>query len=163
MILKSIEEVSDKDIKDFSCGNKALDNYFRKHALSNEKNGYGRTFVLEETNEIVGFFTLCSASIKFDELPNDEKTSLPKYPIPCVRIARLGVKKEKQRKGFGKILLKEAFLKILNVEDIVGVRLIIVDAKESSASFYEKFGFLRLKGNKFSYFLLVDTLKQIQK
>ncbi len=162
MILKPIEEISEEDLKSFSCGNNDLDNFLRKNALNNEKKGFGRTFLLEDMNEIVGFFTLCSASIKYQEFSDCDDVSLPRYPIPCIRIARLGVKKEKHRKGYGKALLKEAFLKILSVADIVGIRLIVIDAKESSTSFYEKFGFLKLHDDKLSYFLLVDTLKQIE-
>lgn len=46
--------------------------------------------------------------------------------------------------------------------DNVGIRLVLVDAKESSVTFYEKFGLLKLQKDKLSYFLLVDTLKQIK-
>ncbi|MFA5421728.1 MAG: GNAT family N-acetyltransferase [Acholeplasmataceae bacterium] len=162
MILRPIEEVSEKDLKSFSCGNIDLDDFLRKYAFNNDKKGFGRTFLLEDMNEIVGFFTLCSASIKYQELPDYDSASLPKYPIPCIKIARLGVKKEKQRKGYGKALLKEAFLKILSVVNIIGIRLVLVDAKESSASFYEQFGFRKLQEEKLSFFLLVDTLKQIE-
>lgn len=161
MILKSILEVSEKDLKLFSCGNNDLDNFLKKHALNNDRTNIGKTFLIEDMDEIVGFFTLCSASIKYQELPGHSSVALPKYPIPCIKIARLGVKKERQGKGYGKALLKEAFLKILSVVDSVGTKLVVVDAKESSASFYEQFGFSKLQENKLSYFLLIETLKQI--
>lgn len=160
MIIKSINDVSKKEIDAFSCGNNDLDYFLKKYALTNDKNGYGKTFLLKDDNELVGFFTICSSSIKFDEYPNYEKVVIPKYPIPCIKIARLAVKLSKQGKGYGKELLKQAFLRILNVADTIGVKLIVVDAKKGSSKFYEKYGFNRLKNDGLSYYLLIDTIKQ---
>ena len=158
MILKTIYEVNEYEIATFSCGNTDLDKFLSKYALINDQNGYGKTFLLEDDGKIVGFFTLCSSSIKFEEFPTINSHLLPRYPIPCIRIARLAVQKEYQGKGYGRELLKQAFLRILNVATTVGVRLIVVDAKESSKSFYEKYGFARLNNDKLSYYLLLDTV-----
>lgn len=161
MILKTIYDVSEKKINSFSCGNNDLDKFLKKYALRNDENGYGKTFLLEDNNEIVGFFTLCSSSINFEEFPILQSANLPKYPIPCIKIARLGVDKKKQCCGYGRELLKQAFLKILNASQTIGIRLIVVDAKESSASFYEKYGFSRLSKGKLAYYLLIETLKVV--
>lgn len=160
MIVRTIYEVSTENLKKFSCGNPDLDSFLRKHALDNDRNGYGKTFLLEDGDEIVGFFTLCSSSIRFEEFPSQYAHLLPRYPIPSIRIARLGVRKDKQGCGYGKELLKQAFLRIINVSTTIGIRLVVVDAKESSASFYEKFGFQRLKSNRLSYYLLLETIKE---
>ena len=160
MIIKSISEINEKDLNTFSCGNKDLDRFLKKYALENDLSGYGKTFLLLDDDEVVGFFTLCSASIKFEEYPHELSVTLPKYPIPCIRIARLAVRKDKQGCGYGKELLKQAFLKILSVSLTIGIRLIVVDTKETSAAFYEKYGFIRLLNDKLSYFLALDTLKE---
>ena len=156
MILKTIGCVTKEEFESFSCGQSDLDKYFKYHALLNDKNGYGKTFVLYDEDVVVGFFTLCSASIKFEEFP--KRHSLPKYPIPSIRIARLAVSKEHQGKGYGKELLTQAFLRILSVASSIGIKLIIVDAKETSASFYEHYGFIRLRLNEPCYYLLLETL-----
>ena len=158
MILKTIYEAKENEIKAFSCGNSDLDRFLVKYALINDQNGYGKTFLLEDDGKIVGFFTLCSSSIRCEEFPTHNSHLFPRYPIPCIRIARLAVRKECQGKGYGKELLKQAFIRILNVAATVGVRLIVVDAKESSKSFYEKYGFARLKNDNLSYYLLLDTV-----
>lgn len=163
MILKTIYEVTKKDLESFSCGNIELDKFLKKYAFDNDFSGYGKTFLLEDDNKIVGFFTLCSASIRFQEFPIQKSTNIPKYPIPCIKIARLGVDKKKQHNGYGKELLKQAFLKILNVSTTIGIKLIVVDAKESSASFYEKYGFLRLQEDKLTYYLPLEVLKNASK
>ena len=158
MKIISINGIVQEQLKDFSCGNKDLDNFLKKFALRNDQNGYGKTFILEDKNEIIGFFTLCSSSIRFEELPLKQSVSLPKYPVPCIRIARLAVNKIYQGKGYGRELLKQAFLRILSASSTIGIRLIVVDAKETSASFYEKYGFERLNSNGMTYYLLLDTL-----
>ena len=163
MNLKTIYEVEENKIKSFSCGNSDLDKFLSKYALINDRNGYGKTFLLEDNGNIVGFFTLCSSSINFDEFPTENSHLLPRYPIPCIRIARLAVQKNEQGKGYGRELLKQAFVRILSVAATVGVRLVVVDAKESSKSFYEKYGFARLKNDKLSYYLLLDTVVEALK
>lgn len=159
MTIVSIANINKKLLNNFSCGIKDLDIYLTKYALLNDSIGYGKTFLLLGNNKIIGYYTLSSSSVKFDEYPNEHNENIPKYPIPCIRIARLAISKNEQGKGFGKKLLKDAFLKILSIADTIGVRLVVVDAKESSKSFYEKYGFNKLKQKEMSYFLMVDTLK----
>lgn len=160
MILKSIRDINQSLLKDFSCGNKELDRYLKVFALENDINSYGKTYILLDDDIVVGFFTLSSASIRFEEFPKSLANNIPKYPISSVRIARLAVNKDKQGLGYGKELLKQAFIRILEVSETIGVRLIVVDAKETSISFYEKYGFQQLENKKLSYFLLIDTLKK---
>lgn len=163
MIIKSIRSFDGNSLLSFACGNKDLDHYFKKHALENDLSGYGKTYVLEDGGDVIGYFTLCSSSIKFEEYPKKLRHGLPKYPIPSVRIARLAVAKQKQGLGYGKEMLKQALLKILFASTSVGIRLIVVDAKETSASFYEKFGFQKLLDDKLTYFLSIDTLNEAMK
>ena len=85
---------------------------------------------------------------------------MPKYPIPALRIARLAVGKDLQGKGIGKWLLTQAFIKIVHVAEITGLYLIIVDAKETSKSFYEHYGFINFKDKELSYFLPVETVRK---
>ena len=119
--------------------------YLHGYAQKNNVLGLGKTFIaLDEDNNILGYFTLSTAQINYEELPTSYKTNLPKYPIPSIRIARLAVQKDLQGKGIGKKLLTLAFLKIIQVSDITGLYLIIVDAKESSESFYKHYGFIKL-------------------
>lgn len=158
MRIVSIQECSKKELSLFSCGNEKLDKYLKEFATKNDKSGYGKTFVLIDNKEIIGYYTLSTASITFDEMDEEYKKYNPRYPIPSVRIARLAINKNKQNKGYGKLLLKDAFLRIADVSNIVGVKLVIVDAKESSISFYTQFGFEKLKESSLTFFLPIDVL-----
>lgn len=160
--LISIQQIKSKSsLKKFDCGIKELNLYLHGYAQKNDVLGLGKTFIaLDEDNNILGYFTLSTAQINYEELPTGYKTNLPKYPIPSLRIARLAVQKDLQGNGIGKKLLTLAFLKIIQVSDITGLYLIIVDAKESSESFYKHYGFIKLNDKELTYFLPVETVRK---
>ena len=154
----SLKEISSSNLMSFDCGEEQLNNYLKYYAKQNEDKGLGRTFVLIEKEEIYGFYTLSSASIKFEELPDDLKKKLPHYPIPCVRIARLGVSLSRQKQGIGAILLKNAFKRIVTVFINIGISFIIVDAKPSSKGFYEHYGFTCIDEKRNLYAISIFTI-----
>lgn len=63
-----------------------------------------------------------------------------------------------QKKGYGNELLKEAFYKIVNASQTIGIKIVVVDAKESSKSFYEKYGFIKLVDEKLTYCIHIQTI-----
>lgn len=158
MKLVSISSIySAKALLNFDCGNADLNLFFSHYAHANDRRGIGKTFVLIDKEQIVGFFTLSSAQIHFADLSQKDKLTLPHYPIPSIRISRLGVDIRFQKKGFGSLLLAEAFKKIVTASLSVGVYLVIVDAKEESKLFYEHYGFIHF-GDKLSYYLPIATI-----
>lgn len=159
--LVSIKDVSKSKLKKFDCGIEVLNEFLSRYSLKNDTLGIGRTFVaFDENEDIVGYFTLATAQVVYDEIPDEYRGKLPKYPIPSLRIARLAVGKDLQGKGIGKWLLTQAFIKIVHVAEITGLYLIIVDAKETSKSFYEHYGFINFKDKELSYFLPVETIRK---
>lgn len=159
--LVSIKDVPKSKLKKFDCGTEVLNEFLSCYSLKNDTLGIGRTFVaFNEKDEIVGYFTLATAQVVYDEIPDEYRCKLPKYPIPSLRIARLAVGKSLQGKGIGKWLLAQAFIKIVHVAEITGLYFIIVDAKETSKSFYEHYGFIKFKDKELSYFLTVETVRK---
>ena len=160
--LVSIKDIQPKSkLKNFDCGIEELNEFFSRYSLKNDALGIGKTFVAFDENEtVVGYFTLATAQVAFESIPDNLRTKLPKYPIPALRIARLAVSKDFQGTGIGKWLLTQAFIKIIHVADITGIYLIIVDAKESSKTFYEHYGFTKFNDNELTYFLTVDTVRK---
>lgn len=57
--------------------------------------------------------SLSAGQITFSELPDQQKTKLPKYPVPIIRAGRLAVDKNYQGQSTGKFLLYDAFRHIL--------------------------------------------------
>lgn len=160
--LVSIKEIRSKTVlKKFDCGTEVLNSFLVRYALKNDELGIGRTFIaLDDNDQISGYFTLATAQVAYKEIPEDYKVKLPKYPIPALRIARLAVSKDLQGKGIGKWLLAQAFTKIIQVADVTGLYFIIVDAKETSKSFYEHYGFQKFIDEDLFYFMLVDTVRK---
>ena len=160
--LVSIKDIQSKSsLKKFDCEVEPLNTFLSGYALKNDELGIGKTFVaVNDDGKICGYFTLSTARISYKEIPDEYKVRLPKYPIPAIRIARLAVSKDMKGKGLGKALLKQAFMKIVQVSDITGVYFILVDAKETSKTFYEHYGFIKLNDNELCYFMLVETVKR---
>ncbi len=156
----SVIDISKSSLKAFDCGIEPLNIFLSRYAQKNDTLGIGKTFVASCNRKIAGYFTLATAQLAYEEIPADFQGKLPKYPIPSLRIARLAVDKNFQGKGIGKLLLKQAFLKVLQVAEVTGLYFVIVDAKETSKSFYEKYGFIKLSENNLTYFIPVETVKQ---
>ena len=161
MIIVPIQTIKNRVIFCFfDCGNEDLNIYFQKYAAPNDVVNISKSFVCFDGDKksIIGFYTLCAANIINANLPDDLKRSLPKYPYPCVRIARLGVDKKYQKQNYGKALLKDAFLRIINASSSIGVYGVLVDSKEESRIFYEHFGFIKLNSTGLEYFLPLSTI-----
>ena len=155
---KSIKECDGLSLSAFDCGEDALNAYLSSYARQNDENGYGRTFLLVEGKEILGYYTLSSASVRFEHIPPSLSKRLPRYPAPAIRIARLAVAKSKQRQGIGLSLMKCAFARIVQASVNAGVAFVLVDAKEGAKGFYESLGFAKLLGTERSYVLPVATV-----
>lgn len=159
--LVAIKDVPKAKLKKFDCGTEVLNEFLSRYSFKNDILGIGKTFVAFNKNEdVVGYFTLAAAQVLFEDIPDNYRAKLPRYPIPALRIARLAVGKNLQGKGIGKWLLTQAFIKIIHVAEITGLYFIIVDAKETSKSFYEHYGFIKFNDNELSYFLTVDTVRK---
>lgn len=159
--LVSIKDVPKSRLKKFDSGTEVLNEFLSRYSLKNDALGIGKTFVAFDGNEdVAGYFTLATAQVFYEDIPDEYRGKLPRYPIPSLRIARLAVAKNLQGKGIGKWLLAQAFLKIVHVAEITGLYFIIVDAKETSKSFYERYGFIKFNDKELSYFLPVETVRK---
>lgn len=158
MKIVSIKDISPSSLKNFDCGIIPLNLFLKEYALKNDRNNIGRTFVLIDNNDVVGYITLATTHVINEEMPEDYKKHFPKYPVPGVRIARLAVGLEHRCKGYGKQLILFAFKQILLAATQIGIKVVVVDAKEESKSFYEHYGFLPLVENTNTYILPIETI-----
>jgi GNAT superfamily N-acetyltransferase len=132
---------------DFSCGEPALDRFFEHYAGVNQfelKLGVTHVAVLGE--RIVGFATVVAGSLERRNLPNAKmRRRLPAYPLPILRLARLGVDQSARGAGIGRQLLRHVFTIALTQRDTLGCIGVVTDAKPAAISFYEQLGFIRLE------------------
>jgi GNAT superfamily N-acetyltransferase len=133
---------ADDDRDSFLSGNADLDRFFRNYAGQNQfRLHVGTTYVAVQESEVLGFVTVAATSIIARALPSRQRKRLPKYPLPALRIARLGVARSAQGKGIGKKLLLAAFHIAHDMSSLAGCVGVVVDAKPDAIAFYEQYGF----------------------
>lgn len=141
----------------FSCGVAALDDYLRRRAGQHQREGIATTHVLIDENQptrILGYCALSAAQLHLHELSPDDRRRLPAYPVPVMRMGRLAVSSFEQGKGHGPLLLGHAVNLALAVRHTMGVRVLVVDAKDAmAAAFYEAHGFRPTASGALSLYL----------
>ena len=129
----------------FHSGSRVLDAYLQHQAGQHQRDGIATTHVLTdaiEPNQILGYCSLAAAQLHLNELQSADRKRLPGYPVPAVRIGRLAVSERAQGRGYGRLLLGHATNCSLTLRETLGVRVIVVDAKDArAASFYSAHGF----------------------
>jgi hypothetical protein len=97
--------ITDEDAaSDFDCGIPALNTYFHKRAISNDRRGLGKTYVLHSSSAVpavLGFYTLSMANVETATLPRKHRGNVPTHPLPVALIGRLArdVRAKGQRVG----------------------------------------------------------------
>lgn len=134
----------DHVVDGFECGQPALDEWLHRRALGNQALGSSRTWVVveEASSNVVGYYASSTASVLRLSAPTRIRRNQPQQ-IPAVLLARLAVDQRHKGKGLGAALLKHFMLKALEVARLVGVRMLLVHAKDEEAqTFYNHYGFV---------------------
>lgn len=148
------------DRSEFSCGQAELDDWFRRRASQDERRNVARVFVAVDSElGVVGFYSLSSFKLDFDDLPEELARKLPRHDgVPAALIGRLARDNRVRGKGIGELLVADAVRRILSAAQSLAVFAIMVDAKDArSAAFYEGFGFRRFALNPKKLFLLASS------
>jgi GNAT superfamily N-acetyltransferase len=136
------------DRSDFSCGQADLDRFFEHYAGQNQfKLHLAVTYVALIEGRIVGFATVAASSIERTSVPSARlRKRLPSYPLPVLRLARLGVDTRAQGLGIGRALLRHVLGLALEPRDRLGCVGVVTDAKPHAVAFYATLGFQRIEG-----------------
>lgn len=148
-------------LSDFQCGQVSLDRYLLRHALANQQSDAGTTYVALAGEQVVGYYTLTVAEATFDGAPERLTKGLARHPVPLMLLARLAVHQNWQGKGLGAGLLKDALRRTVQAADIVGIRALMVHAKDAGArAFYQRFDFIPSHTDPLHLFLLLKDLRR---
>ena len=143
--IRVLKKEDDRD--SFSCDDSSLDYFFQRFSGQNQFRHYiGTTYIATDDKDIFGFVTVSAGSLKKEDLPQKQK--LPSYPLPILRISRLGVDERYKERGIGKELLKAMFQLALKQKEMFGCVGVVVDAKDEAVSFYKKLGFMEIDIDK---------------
>lgn len=125
----------------FSCGAESLDNWLKRRALKNQLQGASRTYVVCDQTRVVAYYALASSAVASMEATGRFGRNMPD-PIPVVVLGRLAVDSSLHGKGFGRALVRDAGMRVLQAADTIGIRGMTVQALSNEAKvFYEHLGF----------------------
>ncbi len=149
----------------FDCGSEPLNLFLKQTARQHADRGISRTFVLVDEEAaapqpILGYFSLNICQIKSESLTPGEAKKLPR-DVSGVRLGRLAVARQLQRRGIGKKLLVAAMGKFMEIFNTAGGIGLFVDAKDQDAKrYYEQFGFVPMPAKELELFLPVKTIHE---
>lgn len=152
----------------FSCGQPDVDRFFQHYAGQNQfKLHLAVTYVAVIEAHIVGFATVAGSSIERASVPSLRlRKRLPAYPLPVLRLARLGVDTRAQGLGIGKALVRHVLALAVEQRDRFGCVGVVSDSAPEAAGFYQRLGFVSvqgvregmLPGEPLPMFLAIDTI-----
>jgi GNAT superfamily N-acetyltransferase len=158
----------DDERSGFSCGQPDIDRFFQHYAGQNQfKLHLAVSYVAVIGERILGFVTVAASSLERRAVPNArQRQRLPSYPLPVLRLARLGVDLRAQGLGIGKALLRHVLGLAIKQRDSLGCVGVVTDAKPEAVPFYEGLGFVPLGGVRegllgaepIPLFLAIDTI-----
>jgi GNAT superfamily N-acetyltransferase len=149
----------DHDRNSFRSGVEALDRYLREFAFQDIKRRVAGCFVmLDDADEIAGFYTLAATSVPLNLLPLSATKKLPRYPVlPAMLIGRLAMA---TGKGLGRALIADAIIRTEGFR--IGAYALIVDAQDERArNFYAANGFASIPDEARRMFLPMATALQL--
>lgn len=152
------------DRQQFDCGVAPLDDWLVRHAGQFERRHLARTFVavVEGETRVVGYYSLLTHHVQYENLSLALAKGLPRLDIPVVLLGKLAVDRSRQGQGIGALLLVDALKRVTRIANEVGVRGVEVDAiNDSARQFYLKYGFHQLIDDENHLFLSINTLNQL--
>lgn len=92
--------------------------------------------------DVVGYYAVAAGSIAPDALNSRLRKGAGRHATPAILIARLAIDESFQQRGLGRWLLRDALLRAYSASNIIGARVVLVNAVDSQAqAFYAKHGF----------------------
>jgi len=147
----------------FDCGIAVLNEWLQRFAWQNHNSGGARVYLSidAETDRISGYYCLSAAAVDFDAAPRGVSKGLARHPIAVVLIGRLAVDGRYRGLGLGRFLIRDAFVRILETAETIGIRAVMVQAKDNAAAeFYRNLGFVASINHPSLFFM---TLKDAKK
>lgn len=157
--------LSAEHIKDhFNCGQPLLSQYLHKQAKQDIKRQLAACFVmLNDRNEVKGYYTLSNAGIDRDLLPEVIRKKLPPsyQSLPVTLLGRLARDLNYPGERLGELLLMDALKRSYEASFSIGSMAVVVDPiDESARNFYLKYGFIDLPDSG-KMFLSMKTIANL--
>ena len=145
----------------FDCGDKALNQFLKRHARQSHEKGGAKTYlaVSENNEKVLGYYSLSPASIAYERAPEVIKRGLARHDVPVFRLGRLAIDLSVQSQGLGGQLLLAAGRRCLLVAAQAGGVALLIDARnERVAEWYANYGAVPLLDAHLSLLLPFKTI-----
>lgn len=132
-----LEPLSDHhDLTGFTCGNPELDDWLRHHARTATGQGTRTYVLLDDNDEVVGYFSVAPHTIEQDQLSKKSgRGSLQR--IPAILLAKLALAEHLHHRHLGSEMLVVALDTIVEAARRAGGKFVVVDAiDDTAARFY---------------------------
>lgn len=159
---ESVPLSPDHDVASFACGEESLDGYLRNEAQKAQASGWARTHVWvadDDPKSVVGYYTLVPTVIMKGRLPAKMSEKGTKN-TPGVLIAKLALHTDLRGKHLGADLLVDALTTVVAAADLIGGRVIYVEALEDNKvfEFYKQAAFIGIDGS-YDLWMQMDTAR----
>jgi len=148
------------DLSRFTSGVESLDDWLRRRARANQASGASRTYVLCDGDDVVGYYALASGAVTLAQAPARLRRNMPD-PVPIALLGRFALTQDYQGRGLGRMLLMDAFRRILQAADIIGIRGVVVHAiSDGARDFYVAAGLEPSLLDSMTLMATVDDLRE---
>lgn len=155
------------DRTQFDCGVEVLNEYLKRYAKQEQQRRTAVVLVLVEGDDprVLGYYTLSQSSVLLDDMPDDRRSKLPRYPqVPTTLLGRLAVDRSCKGKRYGELLLMNALERAWSASQQVASFAMIVDVLQvepDPLEFYLRYGFEALPNQARRLFLPLQVCDQL--
>ncbi|WP_336974133.1 hypothetical protein [Sphingobium aromaticiconvertens] len=138
-----------KDTSKFCCGEKAVNDFFRKDAWKFHKRTSHRVTCTSVANSdgVAGFYSLASVTEEIRKLPGNYARLGQSGEFPCLQLAWMGVQRPLQKSNIGIAMLGKIVSTFAKVGEQIGLpHLIVFPINEDVKRFYKKMDFEEYDG-----------------
>ena len=140
-----------RPIKPFDCEDDDLNDFLFNKALLYQKELLAITFVVENEEHTLGYYSVLNDSLQLKEEDFPSKSKYKKFlshliphpkrhlkSVPAVKIGRLAIDKTYKGMGLGRLIIRNIIADCVKLNQQIACRLITVDAYKGALTFYQK-------------------------
>ena len=149
------------DVSKFDCGKSALNQWLQRYALSNQRHGFTRVLVACVDDRVVGFYGLTQTAIDPSLMPRRIRTGQPPKMIPAILIGQFAVDIKFAGRGLGSTMLRHALNRALHGAQLLGGRVVLVEAiDEDAEAYWMANGFQPIIGKQSTLFSSISDVER---
>ncbi|AJA69157.1 GNAT family N-acetyltransferase [Myroides odoratimimus] len=148
------------ELKPFDCGDKDLNSFLFKKALHYKKELLATTFILENQERTIAYYTLFNDCLRVEDTTFSSKNAINRFlktflshpkrhlkSFPAIKIGRLAIDETFKGLGLGRVIINTIINNAIEMNKHQACKFITVDAYQTSLLFYERLGFKYLSDN----------------